>query len=160
MIVCYWHPERPSNLKCGICDKPMCVLCLRHHPVGIRCKICSETARLPTYQLSTYYYFRGLCGALVLGLFGGLVTVGFDSIFAVGFLRLFFMMALGYFIGEGLSISVNRKRSRELQAIAGAGVIISLVTAFLMGDPIGFTNLFTLFGIGIAIVVAVNRVRP
>ena len=63
-ITCHWHPDRETGLHCTNCGKPMCVECMRQHPVGMRCKECSRQNVLPTYQISTSFYARGIAAAL------------------------------------------------------------------------------------------------
>jgi hypothetical protein len=160
MAVCHWHPDKETGLSCGTCGKWICVECMRQHPVGIRCKECSQAARLPTYHVPTDYLLRALGATLGLGLAGGLGLFILDLVLGLTFFRFFIFLGLGYAIGEGLSAAVNRKRARPLQYMAGAGVLISIGLAYAMGDRLIFTSFFSLIGIGVAVTMASNRVRP
>ena len=160
MDTCYWHPDVETRLSCGNCGKPICVECLRQHPLGIRCKECAGMARLPTYQLSSNYYMRALGAMVGLGLAGGLALFVLDLVLGLRFFRFFIFLGLGYAIGEGLSAAVNRKRGRPLQYIAAGGVLISVVLAFALGDRQLFAGFFSIIGIGIAMAMASSRVRP
>ena len=182
ITTCHWHPDRETGLSCGNCGKPICTECMRHHPVGIRCKECAKLTRLPTYQLSSGYMFRGLGAMLGLGVAGGVGLALIDWLLPFGFFSLMIMIGLGYAIGEGMTSAVNRKRGRPLQYMAAAAVIIAVAVS-LLGDLLrisdrtgialfdviglfGFSDWFNLIGLfgfiglGLAIVIAVNRLKP
>ena len=38
---CYRHPERETLLRCGRCERPICLACQVRHPVGVRCPECA-----------------------------------------------------------------------------------------------------------------------
>ena len=98
-------------------------------PVGPRCPECAAARRLPTYDVSPVYYARGLgagiglavVSGLVWGLIGGYVFL-FSILIALG---------VGYAVGEGISLSVKRKRGLGLQVIAGVGVLLAAVVSNL-----------------------------
>ena len=76
------------------------------------------------------------------------------------YLGLILAGAVGYAIGEVVSLSVNRKRGRWLAAIGGIAVVISyLVSIFTFGrppfGPLGI--IIALVSIGLGIYMAVNR---
>ena len=159
---CAAHPDTETNLRCGKCGKPICPRCLVQTPVGARCPACAKLHKLPTYRVSAPYYLRGggtaLGVAIVCGLVWGLIN-GFIPFF---YLDLVLAGAAGYAIGEVVSLSVNRKRSRWLAAIGGVAVVISyLVNIFTFGRlPFSpFNIIFDLVALGIGIYVAVNRLR-
>lgn len=39
---CYRHPREATNLRCGRCDKPICVKCAVIGPNGVRCRECAK----------------------------------------------------------------------------------------------------------------------
>jgi hypothetical protein len=181
ITTCHWHPDRETGLTCGNCGKPICTECMRHHQVGIRCKECAKLTRLPTFQLSSVYVLRGLGAMLGLGIAGGLALVLIDVLLPFGLFSLMIMIGLGYAIGEGLSAAVNRKRGRPLQCMA-AGAVAIAVAVSVLGDLLRISSqtgiglfdvirvldlsswfnligLFGFIGIGLAIVVAVNRLK-
>ena len=45
MPACYRHADRLTRLSCGRCGKPLCPECVRHGPVGVRCRECLMPVR-------------------------------------------------------------------------------------------------------------------
>ena len=43
--VCYRHANRPTNVRCQNCEKPICADCMRDTPVGFRCPDCAGKSR-------------------------------------------------------------------------------------------------------------------
>ena len=164
MATCHWHPERETGLTCGNCGKPICVECLRQHPVGIRCKECSRPTQLPTHQISVSYMARGIAATLSLGVVGGIALAFLQALFPfVGFLFFFLMFGLGHLIGEGLSSAVNRRRGRPYQYMAGGAVLIAtlpMIVGILLFGTLSLSSLFALAGIAVAVSVAVRRLAP
>ena len=161
-ITCHWHPDRETGLRCGQCAKPICTDCMRHHPVGVRCKECAHEARLPTYRVSKGYLTRGIAAAVGMGL-GGAIALGILASFVrLGILFLFLMAGLGYVIGEGVSAAVNRRRGRAYQYVAAGGALLATIPALgpliLFGGGLG--TLFALAGVGAAVYTAVGRLAP
>jgi len=77
-------------------------------------------------------------------------------------LNLLLAPAVGYGIGEVISLAVNRKRGTKLAIIAGAAVAISYLVTFLFpgGLPYGlYTILYHLLALALGIFVAVTRLR-
>ncbi len=158
---CATHPEVETNLRCGKCGKPICPKCLVETPVGARCRDCARPYKLPTYRVSFGYYLRAIGVALGMAVVCGLiwVVVGIISPFYVDLLL---APAIGYAIGEVVSLSVNRKRGRGLAIVAGIGVVISYLVTILFpggGLPFGLFNLLKLLAVAAGIYFAVNRLR-
>lgn len=159
---CATHPEIETNLKCGKCGKPICPRCLVQTPVGARCPDCAKLYKLPTYRVSTIYYLRAVGTALGMAIAGGIAWGLINSLIPFFFLSLLLAPAVGYAIGEVVSLSVNRKRSRGLATIAGMAVAISYLIniIFLGGLPFGLFNiLLGLLALALGIYAAVNRLR-
>ena len=113
---CHWHPDRETGLRCGNCGKPVCFECVRQHPVGIRCKECARSARLPTYRFSQSDAARGIAAAVGLGLAGAVV------LFVL--VRLVFrrFLLLHHPDRGGLCDRRGRQQGREPSARAGVPV--------------------------------------
>jgi len=159
---CATHPEIETNLKCGKCGKLICPKCLVQTPVGARCPACAKLYKLPTYRVPAKYYLRAIGTALGMAIVGGIVWGVINGFVPFFFLNLILAAGAGYAIGEVVSRSVNRKRSRGLAIIAGIAVVISyLVNIFSFGvlpfSP--FRIIIDLVAIGLGIYVAVNRLR-
>ena len=154
---CYNHPKVETGLTCGNCVRPICAKCLVHHPVGIRCHECARSRRLPTFDVTPIYYTRAILTGLLIGGVGGLALGFLLFILPLGILLFYFRLAamagMGYVIGEGISLSVNRKRGMGLQVIAGVSVFIAFV---LSGTHI---SLFTLIALMVAVYLAIKPLR-
>ena len=62
-LTCYRHPDREVAVRCGRCDRPICLRCTVEGPVGARCRDCAravgESLNSFTYrQLQTGSSFR------------------------------------------------------------------------------------------------------
>ena len=163
---CATHPNVETYLRCGRCDTPICPKCLVQTPVGARCRQCAHLQKLPLFSVSPTYYARAAGAGLGLALAAAavyamiVITVPITSFLA--------LMGIGYLVGEGVSRSVNRKRSRALQVIAGLSVLLGFV---LSGSVLGLlfagelifvlprVNIYTLIGLAIGVLLAVNRLK-
>jgi hypothetical protein len=159
---CATHPEVETNLRCGKCGQPICPRCMVQTPVGARCPECAKLYKLPTYRVSATYYLRAGGTALGMAIVCGLVWGVINDFVSFFYLNLILAGAAGYAIGEVVSLSVNRKRSRWLAVLGSIAVVISyLVNIFSFGS-LPFSPLriiFDLVALGIGIYVAVNRLR-
>jgi hypothetical protein len=130
-------------------------------PVGARCPKCAALKKLPIYEISTIFYIRaiaaGLATAAVLGAIWPFIPLG-------GFFLFFIALVIGYVVGEGISLAVNRKRGPGLQIIAGISVVVSYVIRSLIETPQqGFLHIFAdvygLIALILGVIVAVGLLR-
>ena len=159
---CAAHPETETNLRCGRCGTPICPKCMVQTPVGARCPKCANVSKLPTFQVSGGYYLKGAGTALGMAVVTGLAWGAIDSVMPFFYLGLILAGAVGYAIGEVVSLSVNRKRGRWLAVFGGTAVAISyLVNIFTFGGlpSTGLRIFIDLLAIGIGIFIAVSRLR-
>jgi hypothetical protein len=160
---CARHPDVETELKCGRCGTPICPRCMVYTPVGARCPDCARPSRLPTYHIPAGYLIRGAAAAVAAGAaIGGLWALMLSrSAGAYGFLVLFLAIGIGYGVGEAVSWATNRKRGVALQAIAAAGVLLAYVVRNLIEGwgPVPLDDVYGYVLVGIAIVVAVGRLR-
>jgi hypothetical protein len=168
---CATHPEVETNLRCGKCGKLICPKCMVQTPVGARCPDCAKLYRLPTYCVYTKHYLiamgTGLGMAIACGAIWGLI----DRAVSFLYLSLLLAPAVGYVIGEVVSLSVNRKRGTGLASIGGVAVVIGYIFSlwsgsFLLGIPFHWVFNFglvsiiiNLLAIALGIYVAVTRLR-
>ncbi len=156
MANCKRHPKVETNLFCGKCGDPICPKCLVQTPVGARCPSCARLSRVPTYSVSKSYYLRaagaGLGAAVVCGFAWWLlrITLPFASFF-----NWIIAGAIGYGIGEAISLSVNRKSGTGLAVIGGIAVVISYFISTMGWN----FNLFDIIAVIIGIFVSVARLR-
>jgi hypothetical protein len=95
----------------------------------------------------------GLAGGLVLGLIVRPLVFG-------GFLYLAAFAGFGYLMSEAIGLATGRKQGPRLQFVAGAGVVIAgLVSLVLSVVLVGGSPLFDVLGSGLAVYVAVIRLR-
>ncbi|MBI4308119.1 MAG: B-box zinc finger protein [Chloroflexi bacterium] len=163
---CAAHPNTETNLACGKCGTPICPRCLVHTPVGARCRDCARLKRLPIFEVGPRHYAVaagvGVGLAVGTGVVWSLLERALPYAFFLGFLlfylRLAVIIGIGFLTGEVVSLSVNRKRSTGLAVIGGASVFLSYaVSNTLLG--VYFSGLWGLVALGVAIFVAVNRLR-
>jgi len=155
---CNWHPTVETRLSCSQCGKSMCTQCLVQAPVGIRCRECGRAEKMPTFDVQPSYYARAVGVGIAVAICGGLLWALFNFFLGgIPFISSFAALAMGYGAGELISVSVNRKRSKGLAWIAGASVVI----AYLISVPADLAswNPFGLILVGLAVYMAVTRVK-
>lgn len=131
---CATHPNVETELSCGKCEKAICPRCMVHTPVGARCRECAGVRRIPTYNMSGATFARAAAGAVGAGLAIGTAWAFFNIITYI-FYGVIAGLAIGYVIGELVSLATNRKAGPPLQAIAVGGVALAYVvrTGLLLG---------------------------
>ena len=162
---CYQHPDSETALTCGNCGRPICTRCVVQHPVGIRCPECARPTRIPTLDVTTSYYSRAIAAAV------GISVTGIISLFLLavlltqtplgyvgGYLFWGALAGIGYLMGRGVSLAVNRKRGLGLQWIAGAATGATFViSTFVVG--VELNSLFGIFALVVAIYLAARELR-
>lgn len=155
-VYCARHAEVETSLRCGKCDTPICPRCMVQTPVGARCRDCAQLRRLPTFQLSGVYVARAVLASFLLGAAGSVAFVFLSPLlYRVRLLDLAALIAIGYFLGQGVSLAVNRKRGRFLQLIAAGGMLL----AYLVITMLGVAN-FSLPGILAAVIAFYFAINP
>ncbi len=159
-LYCPEHTETPTNLRCSRCDKLVCPECMVQAPVGIRCQEHGRPTKLPTYDVSTGFIMRGVAAGVGIGVLGGIVlgvAGAFTNLLYFPYVFTLAMVGVGYLVGEGISRATNRKRGQPLIVVAVVGVVLAFVVVVAFsGLQLG---IFDLIGLGIAIFLAVQRVR-
>jgi len=162
---CATHPTIETELTCSRCDKAICPRCLVYTPVGARCRECANVRRIPTYNLAAGTLIRAAGAAAVSGTAIGVAWWWFSP---YALLYVFYGvlagLAIGYAIGESVSLATNRKGGPPIQAIALAGVVLawSLRSVLLLGDGYTARFVFDLQScvlLVFACFIAVGRVR-
>lgn len=162
---CATHPNVETELGCSRCGKGICPKCLVYTPVGTRCRECANVRRIPTYNMSVDTFARAAGGALAGGAVIGLAWGVFNPL-TYFFFGVIVGLAVGYGVGEIVSLFTNRKAGPPLQAIAVAGVAIAYLARVLFlfsaGDWIFEdlrTDLAGLIAVAIAAFTAAGRLR-
>lgn len=159
---CATHSDVETELACGKCGRFICPRCMVQTPVGARCRDCAQLRRPPMYTLAPTSVARVAGTALgvgvAVGLAWGLLVPG------LGFLG-FFLLFLGMFAGYGMANVVDwaggRKRGPVVQWSAVAGIVVAYLVRnlTLTGGLFLVNDLWGLIFVGIAAVVAWNRLR-
>jgi hypothetical protein len=136
-----------------------------HTPVGARCPDCAQVRRIPTYNMQGRVLARAAGAAVAGGLAVGFAWAFFNIVTYI-FWGVLAGIAIGYALGEIVSLATNRKAGPPLQAIAVAGVWIAYLVRigllFAFGDWVFEdlrTDIFGLIVAGVASFVAVGRLR-
>lgn len=78
----------------------------------------------------------------------------------IPFFGLFLAAGVGYIIGEGISLSVNRKRGRFLQVIGALCFCLALSNTMVEYSPLRISfNLWDLPALAIGIYIVISRLR-
>ena len=162
---CATHPNVETELACSRCGKAICARCLVHTPVGARCRECANVRRIPTYNVSTGILVRGVGAALVSGIVLGFAWWLFNPL-SYFFFGVVFGLAVGYGVGEAVSLATNRRAGPPLQvmAVVGVGLAYAIRVALLFAvSDWSLDNLRVdlggLIALVLAAVIAANRVR-
>ena len=167
---CATHPDVGTNLRCGKCGKPICPRCLVQTPVGARCPDCAGLKKLPTYRVSAQYYLRAAGVGLGVGALCGIIWGALENWLPLN-LSLLIAPAVGYAIGETVSLATNRKRGTGLIVVASMALVIGYIISlwfgsFLSGMPFLLVFRFNivrllidLLALALGIYVTVTRLR-
>ena len=154
-LYCYYHPDRPTTLRCNKCGKPICTQCAIRTPVGYRCPDCVREQQDKFYTATGSDILKGATVAFLGGLGIGLVIyllarfLGPFGFF--GFLIAFFLgPALGGGVAEMVRRAMGKRHARHFPII---GVIALIVGIFIvaLGSGVLFWAIITT---GIVLVLA------
>ena len=135
-MYCYRHPDRETLIRCGLCDRPICLQCQVRHPVGVRCRDCAQIRKDPLTNLTLTQYLLAFASALGASIVGG---------FIAPFLGILFAFFIGPVIGGAIAEFVGRvigyKRGLPLQVLVGVcivlGVFIAQIIRYVaLGGPV------------------------
>lgn len=164
-LYCYRHPDTETALRCGNCERPICVRCVVHHPVGIRCPECARARRIPAFDVTPAYFARAAMAAVGVAVMGVLALVLLSALLVPlgllgDYLRWLALVGVGYVMGAGINLAVSRRRSRGLQWLAGLGVLaVFAVLLVLLPGAFALSSLVAILALAAAVYVAVMRLR-
>lgn len=169
---CVRHPKTETNIRCGKCDETICAECLVHAPVGMRCPDCARVNRVPTYDVTLPYLLRGIGAgvATALGL-GAAFSFGVSFIFGLVFpgnplintiiqaLYVPIPAAIGFVVGEAVSLATNRKRGTVLKFVSAGSVLLAsaLITLSFLALPAAFNTMYLFIGLAVATWLSIRR---
>ena len=156
---CARHPDTETNLRCGRCEEPICPSCMVHTPVGYRCKDCARVRPPPTFDVNRVYLARAIGASVALGVAGGIAFKVLSLLLgSVPFWQAIAFAGIGYMVGEGVSVAVNRKRGRGLKLVASGGVFLAYVVSIWLLSLSGVGPSGSLFlGLIVGTYVAIRR---
>ena len=130
---CRRHKDIETSVSCARCGDPICPSCMVHAPVGVRCLDCARSRPIPTFDVSTPFLLRAIGAGIAVSLPGAAVIIGVIWFIPLPyFIPAILIAALGYGIGESISLATNRKRGTRLKLVSGVCMLIgfTLVTYF------------------------------
>ena len=128
-----------------------------HSAVGVRCPDCAQTKRPPTFDVTGIFLARAIGASLGIALLCGVALKILSFLLAgIPFWQAIAFAGVGYAIGEGVSLSVNRKRGGRLKLVASSGVLVAYIVSAL---PIAGTvaGPASVLGLVIAFFVSIRR---
>ncbi len=126
-----------------------------HTPVGYRCNDCARVRPPPTFDVNRIYLARAIGASVALGVAGGVIFKLLSLLLGgLAFWQAIALAGIGYVVGEGVSVAVNRKRGRGLKLVAAGGVFL----AYAVGIWLGVLPTRSLFlGLIVGFYVAIRR---
>ncbi len=121
---CRRHKDVETSVSCGRCGDPICPSCMVHAPVGVRCLDCGRSRPIPTFDVSTPFILRAVGAGVAVSILGGAVVSGVIRFFPIPYLPAILVAALGYGIGEAISLATNRKRGMRLKLVSGVCMLV------------------------------------
>jgi len=122
-LYCANHPNEPTYLRCGRCDKPICARCRVSTPAGFRCRECANLQVLPTYAVSTDYYAKAVAYGFGMAAIVGIVMGLFPAF------EFWVALIMGIVVPEAVGFGSNQKRGPGLQAVAMTAVAFGFVVS-------------------------------
>ncbi|MEA2574908.1 MAG: hypothetical protein QOH93_2206 [Chloroflexia bacterium] len=116
-LYCFNHPNTPTYLRCGKCERPICARCRVSTPVGFRCFECANLQVLPTYAVDSSVYLKAALFGLVVGGLTGVIMGLFPSFEFWG------ALLMGVAVPEAVALASNQKRGPGLQMV-GIGCLV------------------------------------
>ena len=155
-LVCAFHPNRETQLRCNRCNKPICIKCATHTPTGYRCPECIRSQQ--KIFVTTRWYDQIIAAALTA------VIAYISSLFSfLGFLSILIALAAGFAAVWVVKKAIQNRRSPMLKYVMSGTalaasiipVLISLIQSIqLFGfviDPISLV-----WRIGFSVILAGN----
>lgn len=159
---CFWHPLEQTLLSCGRCGKSICLKCMRHHVVGIRCKDCENFLIPPKYRVTLKKISLSLLVAIGTALTASVFLLTSYMLFGMGLLTLALSIGLGYFSGHTISVAVRHHKGKVFQSIAAGSMILGFTAYLLLKSHLfGFATIdaYDVIGVLLAVIVAPSRLR-
>ncbi len=124
-MVCAFHPNRPTTLRCNRCGRPICTACAILTPVGYRCKVCVREQQ-KVFETANWYDF--ITTPVVAG-----VICGAGSLLAsiLGFFAIFVAFFVGTIAAQAVLRVVRPRRSRYFRVAAAIGAVLGCLPVMI-----------------------------
>jgi hypothetical protein len=123
---CANHPNEVTFVRCGRCDKPICVRCMVDTPVGKKCRPCAKH-QTHLSESSPAQVLCALVGALVAA-----VTLGW---LAQPLSMPILAFPYGWLVGEVALRAGRRSRSLAVQVVTGIATLAGGVIGAALMQP-------------------------
>ncbi|MFN3650146.1 MAG: hypothetical protein ACK47B_11255 [Armatimonadota bacterium] len=120
---CVRHPDRTTLVRCGRCEKPICIDCMVDSPVGKKCRDCARN-RTHVEESNAVQVVRAFTAATALAIPMGWVM------HQITLLLLPFVY--GYVVAEVGLRAGQRRRTLAMQVSVGVAALIGSVAGFLL----------------------------
>lgn len=127
MMVCIYHPNIRTMLRCGRCERPICIRDAKLTPVGYRCRDCLKGQQAAFYTGTRMDYAIAAAITLPLAAMSALV-VPYLSWFAI----IAAPLAGGFFAGA-VRRAVRRRRSHYLWLVACSAIVLGTALGLIWG---------------------------
>jgi tetratricopeptide (TPR) repeat protein len=148
VLYCANHPTVETMLRCNRCSKPICTRCAVQTPVGYRCKECVGKQQAVFYTGGAVDYV--IAGAISVVL-GGIASY-LMTLLGAWFIALLLGPAAGIGIAELVRLAVQRRRSKYLWIVVGAGMVVGGLPSLVLA----LFSLWSLIALGIFLALAVG----
>jgi hypothetical protein len=166
VMVCHWHPQTETTLRCYQCNTPICAKCAYRTPVGYICRNCHQ-GRKQRFEQSTRtdYVIAGIVSVILGGIASLIPMIG------SWWFILFLSPLSGTLIAEVVWRLVGRRYGQYLWVAVAAGIAVGTLpilglqllrglSSLNYGDVWGFLNIIVaLVHIALAAGTAAARLR-
>lgn len=126
-LICINHPGEETRVRCGACDRPICVRCMRESSVGMKCPDCARLPRRAVRIGKPRHYIAASAAAFAAAaLLGGFVTW-----FMIPFWGFILPLLAGFAIGSIARKVSGGVRHAPIQALVGLATAIGLTAGRL-----------------------------
>ncbi len=166
VMVCHWHPQTETALRCYQCNTPICAKCAHRTPVGYICRNCRQGNKQRFEQSTlTDYIIAGVASLVLGGIASTIPMIG------SWWFILFLSPLSGTLIAEVVWRLVGQRYGQYLWWLVVAGIIVGtlpvlgigmlrVLSGITYGDAWGFVNLIVaLIHIVLAAGAAAARLR-
>jgi hypothetical protein len=144
VMYCANHPDVETLLRCNRCGKPICLKCAQLTDVGYRCNECIRAVQDTYFNAKPSDNIVAFVVAFLVTAVAAPIASILFRIFPFWFISIIIAVMVGGAAGGVLTQivrrAVDKRRSREMKAVALAGIVAGTVvgigaTAAVLGIP-------------------------